>query len=664
MRLTALFAALLTASLVVAGCEPGSGRDDREQPSTQSPETAEGAESAGGAEGGAAEHTFDPDDSMELVGAPVKGSTEALVTIVEFSDFQCPFCSRVLPTLDQLIESEEFEGKVRVVFKHLPLGFHDRARPAAIASMAAHEQGMFWEYHDVLFENQRELSDENLMAYAEELGLDMDAFRAAMENEEVAARVDGDAEMAGSLGVRGTPNFLINGRSLSGAQPFDNFATIVREEIEAMEGLIEEGKTREEAYAARLEENRSANEAAEERQQPTQRQQPPQPDPDAELYVPVAESAFKGPEDALVTIVEFSEFQCPFCSRVNPTVAQIIETYGDDVRVVFKHNPLSFHDRAEPAARAAIAAQNQGKFWEYHDILFSNQQQLTDANLERWAEELGLDMDRFRADMQSEATSARIAEDQALAQRLAAGGTPHFFVNGYRLRGAQPFENFQRVIDARLEEAEALVAAGTPRAQVYTTLQEDAERGNAPMIQPAGGNNNAAAQADPEPVEIEVTDEPFLGPADAEVTMVIYSDFTCGYCNRFHDTIYEAHEGYEDRVRIVFKHFPRGSTDLAVATIAAHRQGKFWEMHDAIFEQGARTAAQAEGIAEELGLNMDQYREVVNDPATAAYASAQRAEGSRFGVRGTPTWFVNGNISVGAQGAAQVRAAWDAALNE
>ena len=145
-------------------------------------------------------------------------------------------------------------------------------------------------------------------------------------------------------------------------------------------------------------------------------------------------------------------------------------TYGDKVRVVFKHNPLPFHKDAGPASEAALAAGAQGKFWEMHDKLFANQKALKRANLETYATELGLNLAQFKADLDSGKFKAAIKADQALAAQFGARGTPGFFINGRNLRGAQPFANFKKIIDEEIKKAEALIAAGTPRANVYACL--------------------------------------------------------------------------------------------------------------------------------------------------------------------------------------------------
>ena len=173
---------------------------------------------------------------VEIGSAPVKGPKNAPVTIVAFSDFECPFCSRVVPSLKQI--EEEYKGKVRIAFKHQPLSFHANAKPAAMASMAAHEQGKFWEYHDKLFANQRALDRASLERYAQEIGLDVAKFKAAMDSNKFEAAIAADVAEATRVGVNGTPSFFINGRSLVGAQPVDAFKRVIDAELKKKSGAV------------------------------------------------------------------------------------------------------------------------------------------------------------------------------------------------------------------------------------------------------------------------------------------------------------------------------------------------------------------------------------------------------------------------------------------
>ena len=164
---------------------------------------------------------------VEPIG-PSLGPDSASVTLVEFSDFQCPFCSRAVPTIKAL--REKYPDDLRVVYRHMPLSFHANARPAAIAAACADAQGLFWPYHDRLFEQQQALSGDDLMAHAEAVGLEKEAFATCLEDPATAATVDADSLAARDAGVTGTPAFFVNGVFLSGAQPVEVFEAIIEEE--------------------------------------------------------------------------------------------------------------------------------------------------------------------------------------------------------------------------------------------------------------------------------------------------------------------------------------------------------------------------------------------------------------------------------------------------
>ena len=173
------------------------------------------------------------------------------------------------------------------------------------------------------------------------------------------------------------------------------------------------------------------------------------------LEAPRFEIAASGPgrgaEDARVTIIEFSDFQCPYCQRADQVVKQVLERYPNDVRVVYRHLPLeNIHSRARPAAEASACAADQDQFWAYHDKLFANQRQLEDPDLKRFAEELGLDSARFDACVAERTHRDQVDVDAAAAQGAGVTGTPAFFVNGRLLSGSRPAEEFYKIIDAEL----------------------------------------------------------------------------------------------------------------------------------------------------------------------------------------------------------------------
>lgn len=160
-----------------------------------------------------------------------------------------------------------------------------------------------------------------------------------------------------------------------------------------------------------------------------------------------------GPKDAAVTIIEFSDYECPFCARVQSTLRELQNEYKGKVRFAFKQLPLPMHPNAIPAAQAALAAHQQGKFWEYHEKIWANTQNLDDATLIRIAEELKLNMKRFNADRNSQKITAMVQTDLEDAAKVDARGTPFFFINGTPMSGAQPTEEFRKVIDAALKAA-------------------------------------------------------------------------------------------------------------------------------------------------------------------------------------------------------------------
>ena len=175
----------------------------------------------------------------------------------------------------------------------------------------------------------------------------------------------------------------------------------------------------------------------------------PPPTPSARVTIDAGESPTRGHRNAKVTLVVFTDFECPFCAKAAPRIQSLVDKYRGDLRVVFKNQPLPMHDRARVAAKAALAADEQGKFWPMHDALFASRA-LDPVSLEATATELGLDLPRWRAAMAGDAIERRLAADVVDAHRLDVTGTPTFFVNGRRIIGAQPLEVFTAAIEEEL----------------------------------------------------------------------------------------------------------------------------------------------------------------------------------------------------------------------
>lgn len=168
------------------------------------------------------------------------------------------------------------------------------------------------------------------------------------------------------------------------------------------------------------------------------------------IDVSVDDDPMLGNKNAKVTIIEFTDYQCPFCSRVRPTIKQIMDQYGNKVRYVLRDFPLNFHPQAKKAAEAATCAGDQDKYWDYSKILWANQRALDIPQLKKYAKQTGLDQTKFDECLDSNKYSAEVAKDMADGSKAGVTGTPSFFINGQMLTGARPYEQFKEIIDLEL----------------------------------------------------------------------------------------------------------------------------------------------------------------------------------------------------------------------
>lgn len=600
------------------------------------------------------EHAYAP---IPVTAAdPQWGDALAPVTIVEFGDLECPFTARVSATVSE-IKKHYGPSRVRVVWKHNPLPFHKGARPAQEASSVVFVLGgsrAFYAFHAQALNNQRDLTASNFETWAEAAGVDRALFREASASGRHRGKVDDDMALAKRVGATGTPAFRINGITVSGAQPFETFREAIDAELAAVETLVRSGARREDVYALRT--HRNYEEA------PPSKPTVPDDEPDLGVWkIPVfRDDPVRGPNDALVTIVVFSEFQCPFCERVRHTLDELLKKYPKDVRLVWKDNPLPFHPRARPTAilaRLAFEKRGAAAFWKVHDELFESQPALEDAHLRPIAEGAGLAWAPVARAIEKN-VAPKIEESVDLAADFEARGTPTFFINGVRLAGAQPVEKFEERIAGALETAKALVTKGVPRAKVYETVIKDGK------LAPPPERKEVAA---PGPAS------PFRGSATAPVVIQIFSDFQCSFCKRVTQTLAEIEKEFGKQVKIVWRHLPlpfhKDAPLAAEASEEAFAQmgsAGFWRFHDQLFEnqEAGIGREELEKIAARIGLDMARFRAGLDSHKHQAKVDADAKLADDAGISGTPSFVINGYFLSGAQPAGAFRKAIRLALAE
>lgn len=618
---------VLALLLVAAGCAP-----KRETESAQKaelgppPPTSLGELSPG-----------EPSSAIAVeADDPRLGNPDAAVTVIAFLDFQCSFCAQGFGNLMQL-RKEYSDADLRIVFKHLPLEFHEMALPAAIAGQAVMQSAgseAFFKYAHIAFTRQAELSYEKLGVFALEAGVKRKAYNELVGQEETVRRIAQDARLAAQSGVDGTPAFFVNGRLISGAQPIEYFRQVIGEELAFMQASGRDWKS---TYQARVTENMRGSVLTALLAQ----------DPE-DYRVPVDGSPTSGPEDAPVTLVMFTDFECPYCKRAEVTLDLIRKKYGEKVRYVFKHMPLPFHERARPAALlAAKVQQNQGDaaFFRASSAIFRSSPDLSERTLRKIGQDQGLteeQMDAAFRDTDAE-LRARLLKDQDLAEDVLARGTPHFFINGKRLSGARPVEQFEALIDHGLRRADELRKSATPPSDVYARLQE-----------------KALSPGIPERMDAEVPSagRPSRGKLDAPITIHVFSDFECPYCKQGEKLLAELDAQFKDKLRIVWHDFPldfhedaRPAARAAREAFAQKGDAGFWKMHERLFAfEKEKPALSIDAILEHtkaLGLDATKMQKALDESVHDGAIDADIELGKSLGIRGTPAYVVDGFVVTG-----------------
>jgi protein-disulfide isomerase len=399
---------------------------------------------------------------------PMRGDRDALVTIVLFSDFQCPFCARLEPTLDEV--RGRYGHDVRVIWKNVPLSFHANALPAAEAAAGVFElrgNDAFWRFHDHCFASQTELSESSYEAWAKLEGVDALTFSKGLSSHRWRAKVDDDMNLAKRLGVTGTPSSYINGIKLSGAQPLATFERAIDDELPKAKKELASGTPSDHVYVERSRANYAVAAAA------TATATATDENANKLFPVPVGGSPVRGPANAPVTVIEFADYQCPFCKRAEGAMDRLRREYPADVRIVFKQQPLAFHVHAEPAAELALEARAEkgdASYWLAHDKLYASQPALENQDLLEIARSLGLDEGRVSKALLTKTHKATIDAESKIGNGFGATGTPTFFINGRKVTGAQPYEKFKSIVDEELPKARAKLASGTPPKRLYEAI--------------------------------------------------------------------------------------------------------------------------------------------------------------------------------------------------
>jgi protein-disulfide isomerase len=422
---------------------------------------------------------------------------------------------------------KKFPKDVKVVWHDFPLRFHKQAMPAAQACYEVFKQkgnAGFWKCHDKVFENSKNITDENLAKWAKEAGADPKKVLAALKSKTHEAAIRASMRAGQTIGVRGTPTVIVNGKKYRGRRDPATMIKFVEAETKKADGVIGKGGVTLATYYAHIQKNTltkvkylpGQDGGKDARKRPKRRQL----DPNAIYKVTLdGKSPFKGPKNALVTVVLWSDFQCPYSKWAACIANQLHKAYPKDVKLVFKHNPLGFHRQAMPAAEATLAAfaqkGNKG-FWAMHDKIFPTDKckpnmphirewlrslprpapKLEMALFEKYAGAIGINAARMKADIEKHVAQARIKAEQGQAVKLGARGTPAFFINGKYIRGVRPLARMKQLIDTEIAKAKKLMAEKKiPLAKVYNAIV--ANGATAPVYLDAGKDGKPSIRIRP-----------------------------------------------------------------------------------------------------------------------------------------------------------------------
>lgn len=351
-----------------------------------------------------------------------------------------------------------------------------------------------------------------------------------------------------------------------------------------------------------------------------------------------------GAHTPMVTIIVFSDYQCPFCDRFDQTLDQLLGRYADRLRVVYRQFPLPSHREAEFAASVALAAHAQGQFLSVHRWLYENKDALNHMSVAEHVAHYGLDTQRLLDEVDGDHYAARIDDDLIVGERFGVTGTPAYFINGRPGEGTQSIERLDQIVRAELEMADALIAAGSLPEQVWARILA------ASTDVPPGGKLASTHR-----YVTDVAKLPRRGATAAKVELLMCGDFDCPYCQKSVATLAQLLQAHPNDLAVFFRNHPLpmhpNARGAHRAAIAADNQGQFWAMFDLLYaDTSKRSAAEIEDMAKQLGLDLKKFRKDITATKTEERIDAELAYCEQaLDAQGTPTFFINGRKLVGAQ---------------
>jgi protein-disulfide isomerase len=550
---------------------------------------------------------------------PVIGGDEALVTIVAFDDFQCPFCKRAETTLDAL--RKKYDKKLRVVWKDNPLPFHKDARPAAKMARVAFLAGgdaAFWPLHDKIFANVSSIGSD-LETWGKAAGADTTTI--ARFGADADTQIDDSIALSKTVGAAGTPTFFIDGERLVGAQPQTKFEEVIDAHLIEAQKLVDDGTPIASVYAKLVEKHYDEEST-----------------PTSSVYaVDLTGAPQWGPKDALVTVVLFGDLDSKL--GFDAFVPSAVSTMPD-TRLVFRDHPTTPNGRAASAIVRAIGARyGDTKRLDAIEEIWASTFVVSSFELESLAVRYGIPAATARAIIAAAPSDPGIDSDLDYGDEISAGPGNQVYVNGARVSSTKKTDLMAAYATAK-KAAEKLVAAGTSPIDVYEKTIK-------------GGIKSGARK---HAVIAVPSWAPMRGPKTAPITIQVFGDFQCPFCARaMTGDFAKAVAAHATDVNVVFRQMPLSfhplaepAAELAFEAMTQKGVASFWRIHDALYAAGSLTTAKMDSIATAEGLDLTKVHAAQSSHKYKTSIDADVADATKAGISGTPTFLVGDEIVNGA----------------